>query len=68
MNLRKMIVELQQEKNRLDEAISALERLSRSISKRHGRPPRWLSEAAAASDNVDFIPPAVDPALKPPTN
>jgi hypothetical protein len=45
MNLRKMIVELQAEKIRLDEAIVALERLSHSISKRRGRPSRWLNQA-----------------------
>jgi hypothetical protein len=64
MNLRKMIVELEAEKNRLDEAILALERLSRSISKRRGRPLRWLSQAAAVSHGVDSMPQPVDPTLK----
>jgi hypothetical protein len=44
MNLSKMIAELQAERDRLDEAILALERLSVSNSKRRGRPPRWLQE------------------------
>jgi hypothetical protein len=56
MNLRKMIVELEQEKNRLDEAILALERLSRSVAKRRGRSPRWESEPAVAPEYVDLVP------------
>ncbi len=47
MNLRKMIVELEAEKSRLDEAIAALQRLSHSMSKRRGRPSRWLDQAVA---------------------
>ncbi len=45
MNLQKMIGELQAERDRLDEAILALERLSTSNSKRRGRPPGWLKAA-----------------------
>ncbi|HEX4170667.1 MAG TPA: hypothetical protein VHZ55_34835, partial [Bryobacteraceae bacterium] len=41
----KMIAELQAERDRLDEAILALERLSTSNAKRRGRPPRWLKDA-----------------------
>jgi hypothetical protein len=41
MDLLKMIAELQTEKQRLDEAIQALERLSAANSRRRGRPPRW---------------------------
>ncbi len=53
MNLRKIIVELQAEKLRLDEAIIALERLSRSTSKHHGRRSRWLNQATVPSVTVD---------------
>lgn len=42
MDLLKMIAELQAEKERLDEAILALERLSARKLRRRGRPPRWL--------------------------
>ncbi len=49
MNLQKMIAELQAEKDRLDHAILALERLSTLNPKRRGRPPRWLKEAEAAA-------------------
>jgi hypothetical protein len=45
MDLLKMITELQAERDRLDEAIQALERLSASGKlRRRGRPPRWLKE------------------------
>lgn len=39
-----MIAELQAERQRLDEAIVALERLSAGKLRRRGRRPRWLSE------------------------
>jgi hypothetical protein len=46
MDLLKMISDLQAEKQRLDEAIQALERLSAGAKlKRRGRPPRWLKNA-----------------------
>jgi hypothetical protein len=39
-----MITELQSERQRLDEAIQALERLSAGKNRRRGRPPRWLKQ------------------------
>lgn len=45
MDLHKMIAELQAERQRLDEAIAALERLSAGKQfRRRGRRPRWLAE------------------------
>ena len=44
MDLHKMITELQAERQRLDEAIQALERLSVGQARRRGRPPTWLKE------------------------
>ncbi len=44
MDLHKMIAELQSERDRLDQAILALERLSAGQARRRGRPPRWLKE------------------------
>jgi hypothetical protein len=44
MDLLRMISELQSERQRLDEAIQALERLSAGKSRRRGRPPGWLKE------------------------
>jgi len=49
MNLPKMIAELQAERDRLDEAILALERLSVSNARRRGRPPRWSREESPAA-------------------
>ena len=39
-----MIAELQAERQRLDEAITALERLSAGKARRRGRPPAWLRD------------------------
>ncbi len=50
MDLLKMIAELQTEKQRLDEAIQALERLSQANSRPKGRSPRWPKEAVEASE------------------
>jgi hypothetical protein len=44
MDLLKMIAELQAERQRLDEAIQALERLSAGKIRRRGRPPGWLKD------------------------
>jgi hypothetical protein len=44
MDLVKMIAELQAERQRLDEAIQALERLSAGKIRRRGRPPSWLKD------------------------
>jgi len=44
MDLHRMISELQAERQRLDEAIQALERLSAGKARRRGRPPAWLKE------------------------
>jgi hypothetical protein len=48
MDLLKMISELQAEKQRLDEAIQALERLSAGKLRRRGRPPGWLKSMLEA--------------------
>ncbi len=54
MDLLRMIGELQAEKERLDEAIQALERLSARKLRRRGRPPRWLkSEIQAQSSETE---------------
>jgi len=39
-----MITELQAERQRIDEAIQALERLSAGKIRRRGRPPGWLKD------------------------
>lgn len=48
-----MINDLQSEKQRLDEAIQALERLSAGNKlRRRGRPPRWLKDALKEHDGA----------------
>jgi hypothetical protein len=44
MDLQKMIADLRVERDRLDQAILALERLSDGNQKRRGRPPKLLRE------------------------
>ncbi|HEY3936031.1 MAG TPA: hypothetical protein VGL97_01270 [Bryobacteraceae bacterium] len=52
MDLHKMITELQAEKERLDEAIQALEKLTAGKIRRRGRPPRWLSDEIQRQPNA----------------
>ena len=43
MDVNKMLAELRQEREQLDEAIMILERLARGRGKRRGRPPAWMT-------------------------
>lgn len=56
-----MIAELQAERQRIDEAIQALERLSAGKIRRRGRPPGWLKDELqrheANSDEDEDEPP-----------
>lgn len=46
MDLTRTLLELRQEKERIDEAIACLERLAASQApRRRGRPPKWLAAA-----------------------
>ena len=42
MDLTKMLAELRQEREQIEEAIMSLERLARGRGKRRGRPPAWM--------------------------
>ncbi len=44
MDVTKMLADLRQEREAIEEAIITLERLARGRGKRRGRPPAWLSE------------------------
>jgi len=46
MNLTKMIAELREQKQALEETMIMLERLARGQGKRRGRPPLFLSQAS----------------------
>jgi hypothetical protein len=49
MDLEKIISELRAERNRIDEAILAIERISRGAAKRRGRRPKWLAQVTDES-------------------
>ena len=44
MDVTKMLAELRQEREQIEEAIISLERLARGRGKRRGRPPAWMTE------------------------
>ena len=45
MDVTKILEELRQEREQLEEAILSLERLARGRGRRRGRPPSWMVEA-----------------------
>jgi len=45
MDVTKIISELRQEREQIEEAIISLERLARGRGRRRGRPPSWLAIA-----------------------
>jgi hypothetical protein len=44
MDVIKMLADLRQERDQLEEAILTLERLARGRGRRRGRPPAWMTE------------------------
>jgi DNA invertase Pin-like site-specific DNA recombinase len=44
MDVTKILAELREERERIEEAIMSLERLARGRGRRRGRPPSWLQE------------------------
>jgi len=44
MDVGKILVELREERQQIEEAIVSLERLARGRGKRRGRPPNWMAE------------------------
>jgi hypothetical protein len=49
MDVNKMLAELRQEREQIEEAIMILERLARGRGKRRGRPPAWMAAAAVST-------------------
>ena len=43
MDVTKMLTELRQEREQIEEAIMTLERLARGRGRRRGRPPAWMA-------------------------
>jgi hypothetical protein len=51
MDIHSILAELRSEKDRLEEAILTIERLAvGSLTKRRGRPPKWIAEARGDAD------------------
>ena len=46
MDVTKILADLRQERDQLEEAILSLERLARGRGKRRGRPPAWMATVA----------------------
>jgi len=44
MDVAKILTELREERQQIEEAIVSLERLARGRGRRRGRPPGWMSE------------------------
>jgi len=44
MDVTKILAELREEREQIEEAILSLERLARGRGRRRGRPPAWMSE------------------------
>ena len=44
MDITKMLAELRQEREQIEEAIVTLERLAQGRGRRRGRPPAWMTE------------------------
>ena len=49
MDILKMLVELRQEREHIEEAILVLERLARGHGSRRGRPPAWMTAMKSAT-------------------
>ncbi len=45
MDVSKILADLRQERDQLEEAILSLERLASGRGRRRGRPPSWMAEA-----------------------
>jgi hypothetical protein len=47
MDVSKILAELREERQQIEEAIVSLERLAQGRGRRRGRPPAWMSEIGA---------------------
>lgn len=65
MDLQKMIVELEGERERLTQAILALERLSEGKQKKRGRPPKWLRPDRSETNGNPEESPEKDSSINP---
>ncbi len=56
MDVAKMLADLKDEREQIEEAILTLERLAQGRGKRRGRPPLWLLEARKRNPEVAAAP------------
>jgi len=52
MDVSKVLAELRQERQQLEEAIMTLERLARGRGKRRGRPPAWMGKSSNSGSSA----------------
>ena len=50
MDLYSILDQLRQQRDHVDESIAALERIAAGMGRRRGRPPKWMTQAAAAAN------------------
>jgi hypothetical protein len=49
MDLNNILQQLRLQRDHVDESIAALERIAAGMGRRRGRPPKWMTQAAAAN-------------------
>jgi hypothetical protein len=49
MDLNSILDQLRRQRDHVDESIAALERIATGMGRRRGRPPKWMSQHAAAT-------------------
>ncbi len=64
MDVAKMLADLKDEREQIEEAILTLERLAQGRGKRRGRPPIWLIEARKRNPEGAVVPSPVKPGPK----
>jgi hypothetical protein len=57
MDINKMLAELHEERDHVDEAILVLSRLARGGAPRRGRPPKWMTDPNSAEPKRRGRPP-----------
>lgn len=71
MDVSKILAELREERQQIEEAILSLERLARGRGRRRGRPPAWMAAAGEVTVKRRGRPPGsknkVADAVSPPT-
>lgn len=64
MDVAKMLADLKDEREQIEEAILTLERLAQGRGKRRGRPPLWLVEARKRNPDGTLVAPTAPAPVK----